>query len=290
MPRLKPTKGRLKFSDPNMPAPISFDVDVYNSPFNKLSQPELVKLRFVSAHFEVHLEPFTRAFRIDFGFGSGRPIELNHFLQLLNLTWLLESARSGTTMLLCVDSYPDLEFGFGDNNGTMNFGLETLDLIKAAKSAITLINEFGVSEHVDMTLGELTENSALIQMVASVVSGEVRPWRVGQIGLEKLPVPGREIAMVSSACVRLGEFGVGLVIVLIGKPVLNDVGWEMDSTQCKLEGRLVTERGKRFEDDDILRHFQNAIDKYSPSFPVHVKIEDEQAKRLLTLPTDRRQS
>ena len=113
MPDLKPmSNGQLKFSNDETTAPLVFDVEVYNSPFNNSSHREFVKLRLAGEHFEIQLQPFIGKFQINFAINDG-PIEIRQFHNLLRLMLLLEKADQDISMKLCIEHCPDFDFGHG---------------------------------------------------------------------------------------------------------------------------------------------------------------------------------
>jgi len=282
MPNLKPTmQGKLKFSQNGLPVPLVFDADVYNSPFNSPSEPELAKLRIVVDCFEIHLRPFVRQFQITFSIGGSKPIELNHLYRLLRLMWMLENIKQGTTMKLCIDDFTDLDFDFGNKNPGMEFKVNTQDLSNAAKSAIALVNEFEITETVEVTMSQLNQNSSNIQEMALIVGGERRYWRNVYPGDALVPKPNTELASVAFGSARIGEFRVGQFFVLCGSPIEVGDGHRLETTQCHFEGRMVADRGNPYDFELHVKLLQQIIDKYKSDHQIFVMCGDEVAERLL---------
>jgi len=279
MPDLQPmSKGLLKFSDSKTIAPLVFEVDVYSSPFNAKSHRDFVKIRIVASHFEVHLHPFIGKFQANFSIDG--PIEIRLLNNILQLMLLLENTEQGTNMVLCIEGFPDLTFRHGEKDSRGKFSINTADFAKAAKAAKALIAEFEITETVDATLDELEKEALKLQGMARIFAPGEKHWHSGfdDDGLE--PDSDKKTAVACFFSVRIGEFTAGLFVVTLGTPKKVDGGYRLETPEFRLEGRMVSERGKAFDSDKQIRLLQQIVDRYQDDHQLRITCDEEVFKRL----------
>lgn len=280
MPNLQPmSKGVLKFFNAETLAPLVFEVDVYTSPFNNSIHREFVKIRIVGSNFEILLHPFTGKIHFKCSIDT-EPTEIRLLHSLLRLMLVFEKIDQSTCMRLCIEGFPDFAFRASGKDSVKKFNINTADLANAAKAANMLISEFEITETVDATLDELQKESSNLQGMATIFSQENMRWRSVFAGESLATIPDKKLAAVCFASARIGEYAVGLFLVTCGKPKKVAEGHYLETSECHLEDRMVSERGKFFDCDEQIRLLQKIIDRYQDDYQLSVMCSEEVGKRL----------
>lgn len=266
MPNLTPkAEGKIRFRDNKLSSGLSFDVKVYISPFNAMVPDELKKMRVEGEFFDLNLNPYTGAAIYSFSFGEGIRLELRKFRDAIQLLSLLSSSGKEVAAELVTDDLPKFEFAVGCADQEFDFS----DELKALNSAVRILSEFDVTEHVDISFDEVTTYQAQICQLEEIFKSSPGLFRI-EFGVEGGGYDSqKETACIFLITTPIGSHIFGVILSVIGSiESIEDGRFRLIARDIVVEQKIVSEKDEFIPNDDLVAAIESIEEMYDSEYSV----------------------
>lgn len=279
MPDLKANaEGRIRFREDKLSAGLSFNAKLYISPFNRVVQDDLKKIRVEGEFFDFEFKPYTGFASYSFSFGEGIRLEVKKFRDAIKLLNLLSSSGSSVIAELIFDGLPKLEFGVGGKDQSFDFSSE----LQALDGAVNLISDFSMGEIVDISFGEISRHKTQICQMHGVLGASPNLFKV-EFGVDGDGFdPDKETACIFLIAAPIGSHIFGMILVIIGGvEEISDNRFRLITDDVVVEKRIVSDRDQAIANEDLVTAIESIEKKYDSKFSVVTMFELKELKEEL---------
>lgn len=216
MPNLKPSAtGILRFRESKYTAGLTFDCQIFSSPFNQGAPKNLVKYRIEGTFFDIILKPHANTINYSFSLEACE-ISLLDLIEALKLMSMLERNSNGITMSIEVEGYPSTEYSLGSNENKNLVG--TPDLFEKLNNISCFFN---FDRKAIVSYNEILKRESLIYNIDKIISSPDSVWRV------EFSVDDDSFTTENGVCCQfaivlpLGKYFVGCIVSLVGTATMN---------------------------------------------------------------------
>lgn len=266
MPNLQPTaKGMVRFKEDKLAPGLSFDANLYISPFNAMVPDKFKKIRVEGEFFEFIFNPYTGSANYSFSFGEGFRLELRRFRDALKLVHLMGLSGKRLHAELQFDGFPPLAFAVGGKGREFDFSLE----LKAMEAAVKIWSYFEISDDIDVSLGEIGDYEAEIVQLSEIISSPPDllriQFRVDGDGFD----PTEKVACIFLVSAPVGGYVVGALMVASGAVETVEGGKFNLLTRDLVVGRKIVSAQGKAVDSELLNSAVSELEvKYAAEHSV----------------------
>lgn len=267
MPDLKPTaKGKIRFSNDKLSAGLSFQANLYISPFNNFVPDNSKKYRVVSDFFDLKFNPYNGYTNFSFSFAEKTRLEVIKFRDTLKLLKLLSTPGKTIFTKLAFDGFPNTEFsGDGCKEQLFDFA----DELKTLNNAVKIITEFEVTDVVDISFDEISTYDPQIRLMSDVMHSSANSFKfefdVSCVDYEQ----DKKTAAIFLLTTPVGSHIFGTILVITGGlEKLQNNRYRLVPENLIIEQKIVSEKGEAIFNEDLNSAFDRIEKKYSNKFSV----------------------
>ncbi|OES29618.1 hypothetical protein [Alteromonas macleodii] len=266
MPNLKPTaKGKIRFKEDRLSAGISFECKLYISPFNQMVPDDLKKMRIEGEFFDLKFNPHTGAASYSFSFGEDIRLEVKKFRNAIRLLNLLSTSGKKVVAELLFEDFPKLEFEVGCNDQEFDFSSE----LKALNSAVKIIEDFDVTDFIDISLDEISRYETHICQMEGVLDSSPNFFKV-EFGVDGDGYdPSKETTCIFLVTTPIGSQTFGVILVITGnvEEIEND-RYRLVTKNAVIEQRIISEKDESIPNSDLVNAIESIEKQYDSEFSV----------------------
>lgn len=267
MPNLKPTaKGKIRFSEDKLSAGLSFQANLYISPFNDFVPDNSKKYRVESDFFDLKFNPYTGYTNFSFSFDEGVRLEVIKFRDTLKLLKLLSSPGKRIFTKLIFDGFPNGEFnGGGYKEQLFNFS----DELKTLNNAVKIITEFEVTDLIDISFDEISTYETQICLMGDVMSSPANSFKFEfDVSCDDYQ-QDKQTAATFLLATPIGSHIFGAIMVITGNvEKLEENRYRLVPEDLILEQKIVSEKEGSISNEDLTYAFECIEKKYSSKYSV----------------------
>jgi hypothetical protein len=255
MPDLKPTtSGVIRFKENKFSPGLSFQCNLFNSPFNTLLPEKLVKLRIEGDFFDIRFQPFIGNASYSFTIG-GVQMEIIKLRDVIKLLSMFNIAGKHLFTELDCEGFPKLRFKIGINESKRSYNKE----IEVMESAVHLAAFFDLNHEALATLHDLLKHSSRINELSSFLKCDPTQIKMVFRVKDNALSPLKETACMSCLSCPLGTHTVGVIFSAVGNAVFTDEHeYMLIPNRINIDRKITVRADMNIEKNELIEEFEQA--------------------------------
>lgn len=274
MPEVKPsTMGTIRFKEDMLSSGLSFESNLYSSPFNIWIPNELVKIRFEGDFFSIVCTPWTRAVNFSFEFGSELRLSIKGFRDAVKLIGWLNSPEKNIFVELDFDISPTpLKLNLEVSKESQE--IDVSSELSALECALRIANEFEVADYANMSIHEILMCKEDMYILERITSSQLQNFFQVEFNVEEddfNPTNGNNSACILSYIKSFGNHLLGVLFLVVGEiKLISNNRYRLSSTNSVVEKKIVIKKDGSNYTPYLLEVIEGIKKKYSSQYKIIV--------------------
>ena len=210
--------GKIIFKEDVFTAGLSFDIQLFNSPFNDELHKDIAKSRIKGEFFDIFLNPYTGVSSCTFSITHDKKYNIKKLIDAFQLMKLLSSSKKHIAELH-LQGNPKITYA---STGAENEQITTSEL-KVLECAHKIITHFK-SQDTPATISELIANKMPIYQLYDIIYPSSHTYKFSFIPDSDSFDATKKTTVVTLVVARIGNGIFGLIVVFIGTPEAQEDG------------------------------------------------------------------
>ena len=255
------SKAIVTFKEYEFSPGISFNANLYNSPFNSYLPQNYKKFRVEGKFFDLIFEPYNKSGKYNFSLNGQIKITLRELRDILKILAILKASSDGIHLSIKPDGLPPLEAKISVSDEIDDWSVA----YKIAEKAICICQKVSIHENnIIANLSSLLDYSDSIERFYSIIHKE-KCWMKTEFTIDEDDfVNSKKTACVFLISTIIGDHIIGCYVGIIGcLELLGEKHYQMVSSEFILGRPLVNRNSEKAEQkilDNEFKIFETSLE------------------------------